>query len=96
MESQWCKSADPYFKTREEVVDFLQLMLEHKFFHRARKVPVSEQELKARKKDKKSPAAESSDEKKKDEKDKDKEKDKKEKTTTDNEGTAEGKDNVNS
>lgn len=87
MESQWCTGTDPYFKTREEVVDFLQVMLEHKFFHRARKVPVSEQELKLKKKDKKS--TESSDEKKKDDKDKEKEK----KDNTDNEGGADAKEN---
>lgn len=43
-------------------------MLEHKFFHRARKVPVSEQELKSKRKDKKS----SEDDKKKEKKDKEK------------------------
>jgi translocation protein SEC62 len=33
-------------------------MLEHKFYHRARKVPVSESELKGKKKDKKSDSEE--------------------------------------
>ncbi|CAH1964965.1 unnamed protein product [Acanthoscelides obtectus] len=37
------------FATREEVCDYLHVMLTHKFFHRARKVPVDENELKARK-----------------------------------------------
>lgn len=79
MESEWVKAPDPLFKKREDIVEYLHIMLEHKFFHRARKVPVSEQELKSKKKEKKS--AESSDERKKDEKEK------KEKTT-DNESSA--------
>nr|CAG4645794.1 EOG090X0D00 [Lynceus sp. MCZ IZ 141354] len=43
------------FTSRESIVDYLDLMLQHKFFHRARKIPVSEKELKAKskKKDKK-------------------------------------------
>lgn len=59
-------------------------MLEHKFFHRARKVPVSEQELKAKKKDKKS--VESGEEK-----DKTKEKKEKDKGTDGDNSVAEGK-----
>lgn len=48
-------------------MDYLDTMLRHKFFHRARKVPVSEQELKARgKKEKKS--KDEPDDKKKEEK----------------------------
>ena len=69
LESSWAKGDNALFKNRENVVDFLHLMLVHKFFHRARKVPVSEQELKGRKKEKKSPS-ESSDEKKKDDNEK--------------------------
>lgn len=67
--SQWAKGDEPLFQTRLQIVEYLDLMLRHKFFHRARKVPVSEQELKARglKKDKKK---EDVDEKKKDEKEK--------------------------
>ncbi|KAL0268422.1 UNVERIFIED_CONTAM: hypothetical protein PYX00_010375 [Menopon gallinae] len=41
------------FKTRADVIQFLDVMLRHKFFHRAKKVPVSEEELAARKKKKK-------------------------------------------
>ncbi|KAK6617805.1 hypothetical protein RUM43_014033 [Polyplax serrata] len=44
---------ETFFKSRSDVVDFLDIMLRHKFFHRAKKVPVSEQELLARKKKKK-------------------------------------------
>ncbi|KAF5292719.1 hypothetical protein FQR65_LT11187 [Abscondita terminalis] len=77
MESHWCKGTEPFFKTRESIVDYLHDMLEHKFFHRARKVPVSDQELKAKKKDKKSPEA--IDDKK--DKIKDSDKEKKEKVT---------------
>lgn len=65
LESKWAQGEDAFFKSREDVVDFLHLMLEHKFYHRARKVPVSEQELKARKKDKKKEATDSSDDKEK-------------------------------
>uniref|UniRef100_A0A1B6CC81 Translocation protein SEC62 n=1 Tax=Clastoptera arizonana TaxID=38151 RepID=A0A1B6CC81_9HEMI len=58
-QSPWTKPSksgdDPLFITRSDVIDFLDLMLRHKFFHRAKKVPVSEQELRAKskKKDKK-------------------------------------------
>lgn len=69
LESQWAKGDDALFKSREDIVDFLHVMLEHKFFHRARKVPVSEHELKNKKKDKK-PIADSTDDKEKKEKDK--------------------------
>ncbi|XP_044759875.1 translocation protein SEC62 [Coccinella septempunctata] len=73
LESKWAKGDDALLKTREDVVDFLHLMLEHKFYHRARKVPVSEQELKARRKDKKKEVTDSGDDK---EKKKEKEKEK--------------------
>lgn len=41
MKSKFAEGNNPLFTTREQVVDFLDLMLEHKFFHRARKVPIS-------------------------------------------------------
>lgn len=69
LESQWAKGEDALFKSREDIVEFMHMMLEHKFFHRARKVPVSEQELKSKKKDKKSIEC-STEEKDKKEKDK--------------------------
>ncbi|XP_022916994.2 translocation protein SEC62 [Onthophagus taurus] len=62
LESKFAQGTDALFETRNDVVNFLQLLLEHRFYHRARKVPVSEQELKSKKKDKK---VESGDEKKK-------------------------------
>ncbi|XP_053988235.1 translocation protein SEC62 [Hylaeus volcanicus] len=40
--SPWSKSK---FETREQVTEFLDLMLQHKFFHRAKKVVISEEEL---------------------------------------------------
>jgi len=50
--SQWSKPAkqgeEPLFTTRDSVVQYLDLMLRHKFFHRAKKIPVSDHELKAR------------------------------------------------
>lgn len=60
------------FPNREVIVEFMDKMLRHKFFHRAKKVPVSEQELKGKKKDKKSSAVESGDDKKKEKEDKEK------------------------
>jgi len=57
METQWAnpkEGDEAFFSSRADVVEFLDRMLRHKFFHRAKKVPVSEQELKAKlkKKDK--------------------------------------------
>ncbi|XP_026469349.1 translocation protein SEC62 [Ctenocephalides felis] len=45
---------DALLPTREFAIEFMNTMLRHKFFHRAVKVPVSEQELKNRKKGDKS------------------------------------------
>ncbi|KAG5899038.1 hypothetical protein JTB14_000062 [Gonioctena quinquepunctata] len=69
--STFATSEEPLFKTREEICDYLHLMLTHKFFHRARKVPVDEQELRGKKgkKKEKEKKSESGDEEKK-EKDK--------------------------
>ncbi|XP_066151773.1 translocation protein SEC62 isoform X2 [Euwallacea fornicatus] len=64
LESKFVKCDAPVFTTREQIVDYLHSMLEHKVFHRARKVPVSEQELKGKKKEKKKEDKESSDEQK--------------------------------
>nr|XP_032517019.1 translocation protein SEC62 isoform X5 [Danaus plexippus plexippus] len=51
--SKWATGKNPIFTTRHDITDFLHLMLLHKLFHRAKKVPVTEQELKgkSRKKD---------------------------------------------
>jgi len=50
LDSPWAQSKksgeDPLFTTRESVVAYLDLMLRHKFFHRARKIVVPESELK--------------------------------------------------
>lgn len=43
LDSKFTKGESPLFTTRQEIVDYLHLMLEHKLYHRARKVPVSEQ-----------------------------------------------------
>lgn len=69
MESHWAKpvkeNQPPFFTSRGKVIEYLNTMLRHKFYHRAKKIPVSEQELKARKKgDKKK---DDSEEKKKEE-----------------------------
>ncbi|XP_053610032.1 translocation protein SEC62-like isoform X2 [Plodia interpunctella] len=54
--SKWATGKNPIFTTRHEVTTYLHQMLLHKLFHRAKKVPVSEQELKgkSKKKDEKS------------------------------------------
>nr|CAI5870269.1 unnamed protein product [Callosobruchus analis] len=61
------------FATREDVCDYLHVMLTHKFFHRARKVPVDENELKARK-GKKKTSDKKAEKGEKDKKDKEKDK----------------------
>ncbi|CAG9812408.1 unnamed protein product [Phaedon cochleariae] len=66
---------DPLFKTREEICEYLHVMLTHKFFHRALKVPVDENELKGKKgkkKDKEKKSTESGDDENKDKLEKDK------------------------
>ncbi|KAM3962613.1 translocation protein 1 [Aphomia sociella] len=50
--SKWATGKNPIFTTRHEVTDYLHQMLLHKLFHRAKKVPVSEQELKGKSKKK--------------------------------------------
>jgi len=75
--SQWSKPGkkgeEPLFTTRESVVEYLNLLLLHKFFHRAKKIAVTEEELKARskKRDKKKEESEkkedADDDKKRDE-----------------------------
>lgn len=46
MSSKFAKGTTPLFAARENAIEFLDVMLVHKFFHRAKKVPVTEQELK--------------------------------------------------
>ncbi|GBP08464.1 Translocation protein SEC62, partial [Eumeta japonica] len=50
--SKWATGKNPIFTTRQDVTNFLHQMLLHKLFHRAKKVPVSEQELKGKSKKK--------------------------------------------
>lgn len=52
MSSKFAQDDNCLFTTRQSAVDYLDTMLTHKFFHRAKKVPVSEMELKGRTKDK--------------------------------------------
>lgn len=70
--SPWSKTL---FETRQQVVDFLDLMLRHKFFHRAKKVVITEDEL-CKIRGIKKRVKEPKEEKKPAEKEKDKEKDK--------------------
>lgn len=50
MASKYAQGAPCLFPTREIAIDFLDTMLTKKFFHRAKKVPVSEAELRRNKK----------------------------------------------
>merc|ERR1719290_10116 len=83
IESPWAKEkakegSELVFEYREQCVDFLDNLLRHKMFHRAKKIPVAEKEKKKKKSDK--PDTETEDEKAKDKKgDKEKEKKKKRK-----------------
>lgn len=45
MKSKFVEGSSPLFTTRDQAVEFLDIMLEHKFFHRAKKVPISIEEL---------------------------------------------------
>ncbi|XP_075236961.1 translocation protein 1 [Lycorma delicatula] len=88
--SPWAKQSseneEPMFATRQDVSDFLDRMLRHKFFHRAKKVPVSEQELKAKQKKK-----EKKDKDKDEKKDKDEIKKRKEEETAESSHAEGGK-----
>ncbi|KDR12434.1 translocation protein SEC62 [Zootermopsis nevadensis] len=73
METHWAnpkEGDESLFASRADVVEFLDRMLRHKFFHRAKKVPVSEQELKAKSKKKEKDRKREGDEKRKKEEDK--------------------------
>ncbi|KAH8273809.1 hypothetical protein KR044_001104, partial [Drosophila immigrans] len=48
MKSKFAVGDNPLFSTREQAVEFLDIMLEHKFFHRAKKVPVTMEELRGK------------------------------------------------
>ncbi|XP_016965188.1 translocation protein SEC62 isoform X2 [Drosophila biarmipes] len=48
LKSKFAEGSSPLFTTREQVIEFLDVMLEHKFFHRAKKVPVSLEEIRSK------------------------------------------------
>lgn len=50
MASKFAQGDNCLFPHRQAVLDFMDEMLHHKFFHRAKKVPVSEQELRGKSK----------------------------------------------
>jgi len=79
MKSKFTEGSNPLFTTREQVIEFLDVMLEHKFFHRAKKVPVTLEEIRG-----KSGGDKKADKEKTQDKEKDKAKD--EKKDTDPEG----------
>ncbi|CAG7723773.1 unnamed protein product [Allacma fusca] len=72
LDSPWAKAPstgeDPLFTTRESVVDYMDIMLRHKMFHRARKIVVPENELKKKKKDKEKESVKDKESTKKEEK----------------------------
>ncbi|XP_017121187.1 translocation protein SEC62 isoform X2 [Drosophila elegans] len=76
MKSKFAEGSSPLFTTREQVIEFLDVMLEHKFFHRAKKVPVTLEEIRG-----KSSGDKKGDKEKNQEKDKEKDKDKDKKDT---------------
>lgn len=74
------EGTEPFFPTREHCIDFLDDMLRHKFFHRAKKVAVSEDMLRSKKKkpdekEKKSEKKDKKDEKEEKQVDKNKDED---------------------
>ncbi|XP_016979096.1 translocation protein SEC62 isoform X2 [Drosophila rhopaloa] len=75
MKSKFAEGSSPLFTTREQVIEFLDVMLEHKFFHRAKKVPVTLEEIRG-----KSSGDKKGDKDKNQEKEKDKAKDDKKDT----------------
>ena len=75
MKSKFTEGSNPLFTTREQVIEFLDVMLEHKFFHRAKKVPVTLEEIRG-----KSGGDKKADKEKTQDKEKDKAKDKKKNT----------------
>ncbi|XP_059619052.1 translocation protein SEC62 [Phlebotomus argentipes] len=50
MESKFAKGSSPLLPSREAAIEILDSMLVHKFFHRAKKLPVTDEELRGRKK----------------------------------------------
>lgn len=52
MSSKFAQGDKCLFSTRQHAIEYMDIMLAHKFFHRAKKVPVSESELKGRTKEK--------------------------------------------
>ncbi|GAB0089423.1 Translocation protein SEC62 [Sergentomyia squamirostris] len=65
MDSKFAKGNTPLFPSRETAIELLDSMLVHKFFHRAKKLPVSDEELRGRKKgDEKAKKSDTSEKKK--------------------------------
>ncbi|XP_032591944.1 translocation protein SEC62 isoform X2 [Drosophila grimshawi] len=48
LKSKFAEGDNALFTTREQVIEFLDIMLEHKFFHRAKKVPVTLDEVRGK------------------------------------------------
>lgn len=93
LESPFAKKADENarpFETREQICDYLHLMLTHKFFHRARKVPVDERELEKSRKGKKKKSDKTGAESADDEKAKEKKEGEKDKGTDAESSVVEG------
>ena len=85
-DSPWAKEkakegAEKVFEFREQAVEFMDLMLKHKMFHRAKKIPVQEKQKKAKK---------GKDKDKEDKTDTEKDEDNKDKATADEKETKDG------
>ncbi|XP_071525875.1 translocation protein SEC62 isoform X2 [Panulirus ornatus] len=46
LDSPWATGKDILFTDRQSVVDFCNKLLKHKFFHRAKKIPITDKDLK--------------------------------------------------
>ncbi|XP_027222883.2 translocation protein SEC62 isoform X3 [Penaeus vannamei] len=46
LDSPWASGKDILFTDRESVVEYCNKLLKHKFFHRARKIPITDKDLK--------------------------------------------------
>ncbi|XP_042237146.1 translocation protein SEC62-like isoform X2 [Homarus americanus] len=75
LDSQWATGKDILFTDRQSVVDYCNKLLKHKFFHRAKKIPITDRDLKP--KDLKKKKEKEKEEKKKKESEKKKDKDEK-------------------
>nr|XP_053628577.1 translocation protein SEC62-like [Cherax quadricarinatus] len=73
LDSPWATGKDILFTDRQSVVDYCNKLLKHKFFHRAKKIPITDKDLKPKDLKKKKEKEKEEKKKKESEKKKDKE-----------------------